>query len=61
VADRACHVSTTLADRVLTVTLNRPDRLNAFTGEMADELLAAFDRADADDVRAVVVTGAGRA
>jgi enoyl-CoA hydratase/carnithine racemase len=56
------HVRTALADRVLTVTLDRPDRLNAFTGRMADELIGAFDRADADDeVRAVVVTGAGRA
>jgi enoyl-CoA hydratase/carnithine racemase len=49
-------------DHVLTITLHRPDRLNAFTGTMARELIEAFDRADADDeVRAVVVTGAGRA
>ncbi len=49
-------------DRVLTITLHRPDRLNAFTGTMARELIEAFDRADADDeVRAVVVTGEGRA
>src|SRR5256885_11301918 len=48
-------------DGVLTITLNRPDRLNAFTGTMMNELLEAFDRADADDdVRAVIVTGAGR-
>jgi len=48
-------------DRVLTITLNRPDRLNAWTGTMGRELIAAFDRADADDeVRVVVVTGAGR-
>jgi enoyl-CoA hydratase/carnithine racemase len=48
-------------DRVLTITLNRPDRLNAFTPTMGAELIAAFDRADADDdVRAVIVTGAGR-
>ncbi len=47
---------------VATITLNRPDRLNAFTGEMADDLIAAFDRTDADPrVRAVIVTGAGRA
>jgi enoyl-CoA hydratase/carnithine racemase len=46
---------------ILTITLNRPDRLNAFTGTMASELLEAFDRADADDdVRAVIVTGEGR-
>lgn len=50
-----------LADRILTMTLNRPDRLNAWTGTMGKELISAFDRADADDeVRAVVVTGAGR-
>lgn len=47
---------------VMTITLNRPDKLNAFTGTMMAELIAAFDAADADDaVRAVVVTGAGRA
>ncbi|MGP3958679.1 enoyl-CoA hydratase-related protein [Nonomuraea sp. 3N208] len=51
-----------VADRVATITLNRPDRLNAFTFAMRGELLEAFDLADADDeVRAVVVTGAGRA
>lgn len=50
------------SDGVLTLTLNRPDRLNAFTVTMAGELVAAFHRASADDaVRAVVVTGAGRA
>jgi len=50
-----------VADRVATVTLDRPDRLNAFTGRMMYELLDAFDRTDADDeVRAVVVTGRGR-
>jgi enoyl-CoA hydratase/carnithine racemase len=48
-------------DRVATITLNRPERLNAFTTRMAEELVAAFDQTDADDeVRAVVVTGAGR-
>ena len=50
-----------VADGVLLITLDRPDRLNAFTGTMGRELIAAFDRADADDdVRAVIVTGAGR-
>src|SRR2546423_10075681 len=45
----------------MTITLNRPDRLNAWTAKMADELIAAFDQADADDdVRAVIMTGAGR-
>lgn len=51
-----------LEDRILTLTLHRPDRLNAFTPGMQQELLAAFDEIDAEDeVRAVVVTGAGRA
>jgi enoyl-CoA hydratase/carnithine racemase len=50
-----------LNDHVLTITLNRPDRLNAFTPTMAGELIEAFDLADSDDdVRAIVVTGAGR-
>ena len=49
-------------DGVCTVTLNRPDRLNAVTTTMLGELREAWDRADADDnVRAVIVTGAGRA
>jgi enoyl-CoA hydratase/carnithine racemase len=56
------QITTELADRVLTVTLNRPERLNAWTAVMGRELIEAFDRADADDeVRAIVVTGAGRA
>ena len=51
-----------VADSVCTVTLNRPDRLNAVTTRMIHELIEAFDRADADDaVRAVIVTGRGRA
>ena len=51
-----------VADGVCTVTLNRPDRLNAVTSTMLGELREAWDRADADDaVRAVIVTGAGRA
>lgn len=50
-----------VADHVLTITLDRPDRLNAFTPTIARELIEAFDRSDADDdVRAVIVTGAGR-
>ena len=49
-------------DSVLTITLNRPERLNAFTERMCRELLDALDRADADDsVRVVIFTGAGRA
>jgi enoyl-CoA hydratase/carnithine racemase len=56
------QITELLEDRVLTITLNRPDRLNAWTATMARELISAFDRADADDeVRAVIVTGAGRA
>jgi enoyl-CoA hydratase/carnithine racemase len=55
------QIATELTDRVLTITLNRPERLNAWTAQMGSELRAAFDRADADDeVRAVIVTGAGR-
>lgn len=51
-----------VADRIATITLNRPDKLNAFTERMRQELIDAFDRVDADDnVRAVVVTGKGRA
>jgi len=47
---------------VATITLNRPDKMNAFTNRMLKEMIAAFDRTDADDdVRAVIVTGAGRA
>ena len=49
-------------DRVATVTLDRPDKLNAFTRRMRDELIGAFAAADTDDeVRVVIVTGAGRA
>ena len=56
------HIDYAVADNVATITLDRPDRLNAFTGTMMRELLEAFDRTDADDdVRAVVVTGRGRA
>jgi len=55
------QTTTELSEGILTLTLNRPDRLNAFTREMMDEMIAALDRADADDdVRAVIVTGAGR-
>lgn len=51
-----------VGDRILTLTLSRPDDMNAFTVEMANELVAAFNRASEDDsVGAVVVTGAGKA
>jgi enoyl-CoA hydratase/carnithine racemase len=55
-------VATETADGVLTITLDRPDRLNAFTVQMQKDLVAAFDHADEDrGVRCVVVTGSGRA
>ncbi len=51
-----------VAEQIATVTLARPDKLNAVNGAMISELLAAFDRADEDDgVRVVIVTGEGRA
>jgi enoyl-CoA hydratase/carnithine racemase len=51
-----------LRDRILTITLHRPERLNAFTSQMLRELLAALDQADADDeVRVILFTGEGRA
>ncbi len=50
-----------VSEHIATITLNRPDQLNAFTGLMLRELIDAFDRVDADDdVRVVIVTGAGR-
>jgi enoyl-CoA hydratase/carnithine racemase len=50
------------ADGVVTITLNRPEKLNAVTSVLIGELIAAFDAADADDgARVVIVTGAGRA
>ena len=49
-------------DGIATITLNRPDRMNAFTARMMKDLIEAFDATDADDaVKAVIVTGAGRA
>ena len=51
-----------IRDRILTITLNRPDKLNAFTVTMANELIDAFNSASIDDdVGAIIVTGAGRA
>jgi 1,4-dihydroxy-2-naphthoyl-CoA synthase len=50
-----------IADGIATITLNRPDKLNAFTGKMMHEIIDAFDRTDSDDsVKAVIVTGAGK-
>jgi enoyl-CoA hydratase/carnithine racemase len=55
------QISTELSERILTITLDRPERLNAWTGTMCRELIEAFDRADADDeVGAIIITGAGR-
>src|ERR1700690_4049610 len=50
-----------VTEQILTITLNRPDKLNAFNAAMQKELIDAFDSADKDDnVRAIIVTGAGR-
>lgn len=55
------HILYDVADNILTVTLNRPERLNAVTARTISELLDALDRADRDDdVRVIVFTGAGR-
>jgi enoyl-CoA hydratase/carnithine racemase len=55
------QIATDLSERILTITLNRPERLNAWTATMCRELIEAFDRADADDeVGAIIITGAGR-
>jgi enoyl-CoA hydratase/carnithine racemase len=55
------QITTEVADGILTITLNRPKRLNAWTATMGRELIEAFDQADADDeVRAIIMTGAGR-
>lgn len=54
-------LKTEVSERVLTLTLHRPDKLNAFTTTMLKEFLQVIDRVDADDeIRAVIVTGAGR-
>jgi enoyl-CoA hydratase/carnithine racemase len=56
------QITTEIEDGVLTITLNRPERLNAWTATMGRELIEAFDQADADDgVGAIIMTGAGRA
>jgi enoyl-CoA hydratase/carnithine racemase len=56
------HVDYAVEERIATITLARPDRMNAFTARMMFELLDVFDRVDADDdVRVVIVTGSGRA
>jgi len=54
------QIQVDLIDRILTITLDRPAAMNAFTAQMMREMTAAFDRADLDDeVRAVIVTGSG--
>lgn len=56
------QIDYSVADGIATITLNRPEKLNAFTGVMMAEMIDALDRIDADDaVRCVIVTGAGRA
>ena len=56
------HIGLDIDDGIATITLSRPDKMNAFTGLMRAELIAAFDHTDAnDEVRAVIVTGSGRA
>lgn len=56
------QILTQVEDGILTITLNRPEKLNAFTADMMRQMVEALDEADAnDEVRAVVVTGAGRA
>ena len=58
---RGQTITTDIDNGIMTLTLDRPARLNAFTRVMLDEMLAALDVADADDaVRVVIVTGAGR-
>jgi enoyl-CoA hydratase/carnithine racemase len=55
------HILCTIEDGIMQITLNRPDKLNAYTAIMGAELARAFDAADTDDaVRVVLVTGAGR-
>lgn len=59
-AARYEQITYSVADRIATISLDRPDTRNGYTLRMADELVDAFDRADADeDVRVVVFTGAG--
>ncbi len=56
------HIQVAAADGILTITLNRPERLNAFVGHMRRDLAEALEHAGSDrSVRVVVITGAGRA
>jgi enoyl-CoA hydratase/carnithine racemase len=55
-------ILTDLSESIFTITINRPDKLNALNTQMIHDLIAALDEADADDaVRAIIVTGAGTA
>jgi len=55
-------ILTYVSDNIFTITINRPDKLNALNTQMIRDLIDAFDAADADEaVRAIIVTGAGRA
>src|SRR5262249_59550892 len=55
------EIRTEVADGICTITLDRPEKLNAFTATMMREMIEAFDQTDADDaIRVVIVTGAGR-
>ena len=55
-------IKTELSENILTITLNRPDRMNAFTLRMKDELIHALEAADGnDDARVIIITGAGKA
>ncbi len=56
------HILFTISDQVATITLNRPERMNAFGGRMRQEIVDALEDVAADnDVRVVVITGAGKA
>jgi len=56
------QIKAEIHDRILTLTLNRPEKLNAFTGTMMNELIDVFTKVNGDDeVRVVIVTGSGRA
>jgi 2-(1,2-epoxy-1,2-dihydrophenyl)acetyl-CoA isomerase len=56
------YIESSVRDRIATITLNRPEKLNAFTGTMREDLLAALENCERDEeVRVVVITGAGRA
>ncbi|MFO8009449.1 MAG: crotonase/enoyl-CoA hydratase family protein [Dehalococcoidia bacterium] len=56
------HIDYRVSDRILTITLNRPERMNTFTPRLREEFIDALDAADADDdIRVVLVTGEGRA